>query len=102
MISLVADLLLDHLEVFLKGIYLFLLQTHDRVLAGEEKQGTDIADVLDDFAEEMDGHHDAQPFHIVGMPVTVHDMPITDNQDVTRLDNLFLGIQLIHHFPFCA
>jgi hypothetical protein len=50
----------------------------------------------------MDGHHDAQSFHIVGMPVTVHDMPIAYYQDVTGLDNLFLGIQLIHHFPFCA
>ena len=52
-IALIADLLLDHLKVFLEGVNLPLFQTHHGMLAGEEEQGTDVAHVLDDFSEEV-------------------------------------------------
>ena len=94
MVPLVGDLLLDHLEILLERLYLPLFQTHDGMLTGEEEERADVADVLDDLTEEMDGHHDTQAFHILGMLITVHDMTVADNQDIARFDHLFLGLQI--------
>ena len=97
MVPLVGNLLLDHLEILLERLYFPLFQTHDGMLTREEEERTDVADVLDDLTEEMDGHHDTQAFHILGMLITVHDMTVADYQDIARFDHLFLGIQLVHH-----
>ena len=52
-ITLIADLLLDDLEILLEGINFSLFQLHDGMLPREEEQGTDIADILDNLTEEM-------------------------------------------------
>ena len=96
MVPLIGDLLFDYLKILLECLYLLLFQTHDGMLTGEEEEGADVADVLDDLTIEMHGHHDTQPFHILGMLIAVNNMTVTDEQDVTWFDNLFLGIQLIH------
>ena len=100
MIVLVADFLLDHLEIGLEGLNLLGLQSHHRMTAGEEEQRADILDVLDDLMEEVHADHHTKAFHVRRVTIAVYDMLFADDKDVARCDVHLLAVELIHNLSF--
>jgi hypothetical protein len=68
-----------------------------RVPAREEEQSREVANILDNLAEEPNADDEAQTVEVGRWTIAVNDMTLADNEQVARGDHLFLGVHTIAH-----